>query len=119
MANFEREQVVLNRLESKGTTNDLTGDTVIVTWTATMAHGSLLDASDAEVALAGIAGAVKVIDCAPIGVYDYAVGDSVAVNVAEKGCVFNLDSLKTSDRGEVTEAALTGLAGNLNSFRTL
>lgn len=117
MAVYERKQVVLNNLTGEFTTDDITNDTVLVTWTATMAHGSLLDASDAEVDLAGIANAVKVVNTPAIDLQGYEVGDTVALNVAVRGCVFNVDALLTSDRDVVTAAALTGLAGSMNTFK--
>ena len=119
MAVSNRKQVVFNNVTGELTTSDITHDTEIVTMTATMAHGSLLDASNVEVDLAGIANAVKVIDFASFDTKGYEVGDSVAVNVAVRGCVFNVDALLTSDRGVVTAAALTGLAGDLNTFKEL
>jgi len=119
MAFSNRKQVVFNTVAGELTTSDITHDTEIVTMTATMAHGSLLDASNVEVDLAGIANAVKVIDFASFDTKGFEVGDSIATNVAVRGCVFNVDALLTSDRGVVTAAALTGLAGDLNTFKEL
>lgn len=110
-----RPQVVFNEVTTQLHTSDWTHDTVLVTWTATMRDGSILDSSNVEIAAAGAANGVKVIDD-PVEVYkDHEVGDTVALNVAVRGNVFNSSTLVYTD-GAAVPANLTALAAQLNTF---
>ena len=117
MAVNSRPQVVLNEVTTQTTTSDWTNDTVLVTWTATMSNGSLLIADNTEAAEAAAATVVKVINDPTVEAAGYEVGDTVSVNVAVQGCVFNTAALSYSDTNTVTASALTALAAQLNTFK--
>ena len=90
MAIIKRPQVVFNQVSTQTSTSDWSHETVLITWTATMRDGSILDAANAEIA--------------------------VSVSVAVRGCVFNSAELVYTD-GAAVPANLTGLAANLNTFK--
>lgn len=117
MAVSSRPQVVFNEVSTQLNTSDWTHDTVTVTWTATMSDGSLLVAANTEAALIDAANVVKVIDDPQAFEKGYQVGDTVAVNVAVQGNVFNTAALSYSDTDTVVASALTGLAAKLNTFK--
>lgn len=113
--NLGASQIVLNAV-----TSDLpsfTHDDVAVTWTATMKNGSIVNAAGVEVAVADAATAAGVID--DLTVRDYgdtlAVGDSLVVAVAKRGCVFKEANLKFTDAA-INAAGKTALAAQLNQF---
>lgn len=114
-----RPQVTLNNLGSKIDTFDQTHATENVVWTATMSHGSLLIADNTEAAEAAAATVVKVIDDPSIIDNDFTVGDTIQVNVATNGNVFNTGALSYSDTDTVTATALTALLAQLNTFKTI
>ena len=118
MATNYRPQVTLNNIDSKIPTFDLSHDSVLVTWTATMSDGSLLIAANTEAAEAAAATVTKVIDD-PQAVVGNTVGDTVLVNVAVQGNVFHTEALSYSDTDTVAPAALTALAAQLNTFRSI
>tara|TARA_R110002153_G_scaffold53726_2_gene149555 strand:+ start:3650 stop:4003 length:354 start_codon:yes stop_codon:yes gene_type:complete len=112
-----RQQVVFNEVSTQLNTSDWTHDTVLVTWTATMGNGSLLVAANTEAAEAAAATVVKAIDDPSVDDKGYEVGDTVAVNVAVQGNVFNTAALSYSDTDTVVASALTALAAKLNTFK--
>lgn len=116
MAIIKRPQVVFNEVTTQNSTSDWTHDTVLVTWTATMRNGSILNASNVEIAAIAAADGVKVINDATEMSKDHTVGDTVALNVAVQGCVFNSAELVYTD-GAAVPANLTGLAAKLNTFK--
>ena len=119
MATNKVTQVTLNNIAAKIDTYDLSHETVNVTWTATMQHGSLLLANDTEAAAAAAATVEKVIDDPSLIDNDYQAGDVVQVNVAVQGNVFNTDALTFSDTSTVDPSTLTALAAKLNKFHTI
>ena len=119
MATNYRPQVTLNNLSSKIDTYDQTHDSLIVIWTATMGHGSLLIADGTEAAAAAAANVVFAIDDPSLIENDFTAGDSIQVNVAVQGNVFNTGALKYSDTDTVDPALLTALAAKLNTFKTI
>lgn len=117
MAVNSRPQVVLNEVSTQLKTSDWTHDTVLVTWTATMQDGSMLGADLLEEAVAAAATVTMVIDDPSITEKGYGVGDTVAVNVATQGNVFNTSALHFSDSDVITPANLTALNAQLNTFK--
>lgn len=83
-------------------------ETVSVTKTDTMTHGSMLIAANTEAAISAVADVTKVIDDPSIDLV--ATGDTALVSVAVRGNVFNTASLTFSDAGAAVPAALTGMA---------
>tara|TARA_R110002153_G_scaffold267599_1_gene431831 strand:+ start:102 stop:452 length:351 start_codon:yes stop_codon:yes gene_type:complete len=116
MTILSRPQIVFNEVTTETTTSDWTNDTVTVVWTATMQNGSILDDSNVEIAALGAANGTKVINDASEAYKDHQVGDTVAINVAVQGCVFNSSALTYSD-GAAVPANLTALAAKLNTFK--
>jgi hypothetical protein len=113
--NLGAEQIVLNAIVT-----DLSGfthDDVAVTWTATMKNGSIINAAGVELALAGAAGAVGVIDDLTVRNYgeDLVVGDTLTVAVAKRGCTFKEANVVFTD-GAVDAAGKAALAAQLNQF---
>lgn len=110
MATLKREQVVANFQQYAGTdTYDLTHETLQVTKTATMTHGTLLVAAGTEAINTDLASnVVYVIDDPKI---DFAAtGDEVTVSV-----VSNLDAVKFY--GSALKLGSTPLsAGELTTF---
>lgn len=119
MATNKITQVTLNNVSSKIDTYDLSHETVLVTWTATMAHGSLLLVDNTEALIAEAATVEKAIDDPSLIENTHEVGDTVQVNVAVQGNVFNTDALTYSDNPTVDPANLTALAAKLNKFHTI
>ena len=116
MTIIKRPQVVFNQVSTQTSTSDWSHETVLVTWTATMRDGSILNAANAEIAAAAAADGVKVIDSGPEMSKVHAVGDVVSLSAAVRGCVFNSAELVYTDAAAVP-ANLTGLAANLNTFK--
>jgi hypothetical protein len=113
--NLGAQQIVLNAVQS-----DLAGfthDDVSVTWTATMKNGSILGSAGTELAIAGAAGAVGVIDDLHVRDYgkDLQVGDVLTVAVAKHGVVFKEANIVFTD-GAIDAAGKTALAAQLNQF---
>lgn len=94
-----------------------THDTITVTLTATMKQGSILDSAGAELALAGAASAVAVIDDLTIRRHfdDYEVGDSLAISVAKRGLILNEDVCTFTD-GLIDAAGKAALEVSGNKF---
>lgn len=116
--NLALYQVVLNEVSS-----ELAGfshDTQQVTWTATMKNGSVLDAAGAELAVAGAANSVMVIDDLTVRNLDekLVVGDVLNISVARRGCVFNESVVVFTDAG-VNAAGKTALEAFTNKFSTV
>lgn len=112
-----RPQVVFNEVSTQLNTSDWTHDTVLVTWTATMQDGSMLGADLVEEAVAAAATVTMVIDDPSVTEKNNQVGDTVAVNVATQGNVFNTAALHFSDSDTITPANLTALLAQLNTFK--
>lgn len=109
------QQVVLNEVQS-----DLAGfthDTIQITWTATMKNGSILNASGVELAVAGAADAVMVLNDFSARNFDEGleVGDVLEVAVARRGCVFNEAVCVFTDAG-IDAAGKTALEAFNNKF---
>lgn len=119
MATNKIIQVVLNSVASKIDTFDQSHDTVDLTWTATMQHGSLLLDTNLEAAAADAATVTQVIDMPSLIENDYTVGEVVQVNVAARNCVFHSEALTYSDTDVVDTALLTALAAKANTFRSI
>ena len=116
--NLALYQVVLNEVSS-----ELAGfshDTQQVTWTATMKNGSVLDAAGVELAVAGAANSVMVIDDLTVRNLDekLVVGDVLNISVARRGCVFNESVVVFTDAG-VDAAGKTALEAFTNKFSTV
>lgn len=116
--NLALYQVVLNEVSSE--LAGFTHDTQQVTWTATMKNGSVLDAAGAELAVAGAAGSVMVIDDLTARNLDekLEVGDVLDVSVAKRGCVFNESVVVFTDAG-IDAAGKTALEAFTNKFSTV
>ena len=116
--NLALYQVVLNEVSSE--LAGFTHDTQQVTWTATMKNGSVLDAAGAELAIAGAANSVMVIDDLTVRNLDekLEVGDVLDVSVARRGCVFNESVVVFTDAG-IDAAGKTALEAFTNKFSTV
>lgn len=112
-----RPQVVFNEVSTQLNTSDWTHATLSVTWTATMQDGSMLGADALEEAVAAAATVTQVIDDPSINEKNYQVGDTVALNVAIRGNVFNTAAMHFSDSDTITPANLTALVVQLNTFK--
>ena len=112
--NLNEEVVVLGGVEADC---GYTHDSVTVTLTATMKQGSILDAAGAELALAGAADAVAVIDDLTIRRHlaDYKVGDQLLVSVAKRGLILNEEVCTFTD-GLIDAAGKTALGAAGNKF---
>ncbi len=105
MAISNENQIVLDTMYTGHTS-----DTVSVTWTATMRQGSMLLANNTEAAVADVATVAKVINDPVEMSKSHNVGDTVLVNVAVRGSVFQTSELKYSDAGTAVPASLALLA---------
>lgn len=117
MSTQQRYDVTLAGLQTEFGGRTYTHDSVVVTKTATMKHGSMLVAANTEAAIADVALVTGVIDDPMVDFEGVAVGDTVYVSVAKRGCVFATSALKYSDAGAAVPASLTLLASAQNIFK--
>lgn len=105
-------QILRKKIVARELDQAFSNTQVEVTWTATMENGSLLDASGVEVATAGIANAVYVINDYSLGdngMEEPSVGDTVQVNVITFAAKLYAADLKTSDGVLTPATAVVGL----------
>jgi len=96
MATSYRKQAVLAGVQTEFGGNGYTHDSVVVTVTATMGNGSLLDGAT-EAAVADAATVDGVIDDPKFDEGFYKVGDEVLTRVAKNSVILNGKVIKFSD----------------------
>lgn len=92
MAISYRKKVTLHCADPK-----LSMESVLVTVTATMTHGSALVAAGTEATKADVADVVGFIDDQQFGEFKPAVGTTALVNVVKRNAIVNSDALVYSD----------------------
>jgi len=93
-------QIIRKKIVARELDQAFSNKQVEVIWTATMGNGSLLAADATEVAIAGLANAVFVINDASVGANGMAkpaVGDTVQVNCITFAAKVYASSLQASD----------------------
>ncbi len=115
MSTQQRYDVTLGGLQTEFGGTAFTHESVVVTKTATMSHGSMLVAANTEAAIANVALVTGVIDDPSIDLI--ATGSTALVSVARRGCIFSTAGLKYSDAGAAVPASLTLLNSAFNIFK--
>lgn len=108
MATFIERKVVLEHVGS----TDYTSDSRVVTKTATMRNGSILEGVTEMLSTGTLADVDGIINDPKLDLYP--VGAVVVVAVVERSAVVDLGELRFQDTETVTEAnaaAMTGLVG--------
>lgn len=115
--NLNDEMVVLGGVEALGWTHD----NATVTVSATLKQGSLLSATGAELALAGAADAVAVVDDLTVlrHIAEYEVGDTLLIATAKRGLILN-EGVCTFTDGLIDDAGKVALgASGMNKFSAI
>ncbi|ATN93385.1 putative head stabilization/decoration protein [Pseudoalteromonas phage J2-1_QLiu-2017] len=115
MPTMQRIPLVVDALKNAYGNDAMSHDTVEVTVTASMGHGSVLKADLTEVAdAADAANGTMIIDDLGFDTAGFAVGDTVGVRVLKANAKARVSVMKYADGATATEAALTGLDNSIS-----